>query len=241
MIGLITGSSLQNGYYEQAEKISKISLTIITALGTVMGPRIAFSYAQNNIELLKKYMYMSYRFVWFLSMPCMFGLMAIASNFVPWFLGDEYIPVVPLVSVMSALIVIIGLSNTTGVQYLIPTNQQKKFTLTVVSGAITNFVFNLIFIVKFGALGASIATLIAEFVVTMTQFICIRKQLDVKFIFSMSLKYLFAGLIMGICVFLVGIKLPPTIVNTIFLILVGAVVYIMILLIFRDSIIVELG
>lgn len=40
MIGVITGSSFENGYYEQAIKISKMLLAVVTALGTVMVPRI---------------------------------------------------------------------------------------------------------------------------------------------------------------------------------------------------------
>ena len=34
---------------------------------------------------------------------------------------------------------IIGLNNVTGAQYLVPTNQQKKYTISVVGGAIVNF------------------------------------------------------------------------------------------------------
>ena len=44
MIGVMTGSPLENGYYEQAEKVVKLSLTIVTSLGTVMLPRIAYAY-----------------------------------------------------------------------------------------------------------------------------------------------------------------------------------------------------
>ena len=40
MIGLITESSFENGYYEQAIKIAKMLLAIVTALGVVMIPRI---------------------------------------------------------------------------------------------------------------------------------------------------------------------------------------------------------
>ena len=38
MIGLITKNSFENGYYEQAIKIARMVLTIVTSLGTVMIP-----------------------------------------------------------------------------------------------------------------------------------------------------------------------------------------------------------
>lgn len=40
MIGVITQNAYENGYYEQALKIAKLVLTIVTSLGTVMIPRI---------------------------------------------------------------------------------------------------------------------------------------------------------------------------------------------------------
>ena len=40
MIGVITQDAFENGCYEQAIKISKMLLTAVAALGTVMIPRI---------------------------------------------------------------------------------------------------------------------------------------------------------------------------------------------------------
>lgn len=45
MIGLITRDSFQNGYYEQAIKMSRMALMLVTSLGTVMIPRIGHHYS----------------------------------------------------------------------------------------------------------------------------------------------------------------------------------------------------
>lgn len=42
MIGWITGSEFQNGYYEQAYKIEQILLVFVTTVGTVTFPRMAY-------------------------------------------------------------------------------------------------------------------------------------------------------------------------------------------------------
>ena len=47
MLGAL-GSITQLGYYENAEKVMNIPAAIIAALGTVMLPRIANLYAENN-------------------------------------------------------------------------------------------------------------------------------------------------------------------------------------------------
>ena len=82
--------------------------------------------------------------------------------------------------VISPIIVFIGLSNVTGTQYLLPTKQQSKYTFSVVIGALVNFILNIILIKKYASIGASIATVIAEFCVTLTQFILIRNSIKFK-------------------------------------------------------------
>lgn len=49
MLGLFTQTKIENGYYEQATKLSKTALTIVTSLGTVMIPRISYFYEKNKM------------------------------------------------------------------------------------------------------------------------------------------------------------------------------------------------
>ena len=109
----------------------------------------------------------------------MFGIISIATHFVPIFYGPGYNKVIYLISVISPILVLVGLSNVTGTQYLLPTKQQNKYTLSVVVGAVVNFVLNLFLIRTYGAIGASIATVISELAVTITQFIFVRDQDDI--------------------------------------------------------------
>ena len=45
MIGSFIEDKAEVGYYEQAQKIVKLCLTVVTSLGTVMVPRIANTFA----------------------------------------------------------------------------------------------------------------------------------------------------------------------------------------------------
>ena len=131
MIGVITKDAFENGYYEQAFKIAKLTQTIVTALGTVMIPRIGYEFENGNTDEVRRLMYRGYKFVWFLGIPLSLGLICISANLVPWFYGDNYQKVVPLLNILSFFAVIIGISNVTGNQYLIPTKQQNIFTVSV--------------------------------------------------------------------------------------------------------------
>lgn len=235
MIGSITGSPLENGYYEQAEKVVKLSLTIVTSLGTVMMPRIAYSYAHGKIDAIKEDMMRSYRFVWFLTIPMFFGFIAVSSNFVPWFFGPGYEKVVPLMQILSGLVIAIGLSNVTGIQYLLPTNQQNKLTLSVVIGAITNFVLNLLLIPHLQSIGAAIASIIAECVVTGVQFYIVRNVFSIVNIIASMKKYFISGCIMFAAIFTLAFILPPSIIHTFIIIAIGLGCYLGLLSLLKDS------
>lgn len=234
MIGIMTGSPLENGYYEQAEKVVKLSLTIVTSLGTVMLPRIAYAYAHKDFETIKTNMMRSYRFVWFLTMPMFCGFIAISNNFVPWFFGPGYEKVVPLMQILSGLVIAIGLSNVTGIQYLLPTNQQNKLTFTVVCGAIINFVLNLFFIPLYQSIGAAIASLIAEITVTAVQFYIVKNLFSITQILRLSLRYFASGFLMFIVTYLLNYKLIPSVIHTFIIITIGCFLYLGLLFFSND-------
>ena len=72
-----------------------------------------------------------------------FGIISVSSIFVPKFFGEGYGKVAILMNVISPIILFIGLSNVIGTQYLLPTKRQKEFTISVVCGAIINFIINI--------------------------------------------------------------------------------------------------
>lgn len=242
MIGLFAGVGMENGYYEQAQKIVKMCLTIITSLGAVMVPRIAFTYSQKNKKLLEYYMYRSYRFVWLLGIPFMLGLISISDMIVPWFFGAEFMQVIPLLKIFSILFLAIGLNNVTGIQYLIPTRRQNVFTVTVIIGASVNLTMNLFLIPKYLSMGAAVASVTAESLIAIIQFIyliCIEKSFRWSSIFLPSIPYWISGGFMYAVVNMAKTYLEAEIADTLMLILIGALTYIVILLLLKDSLLLD--
>jgi len=238
MIGSLIIDKAEVGYYEQSQKIVKMILTIVTSLGTVMLPRIANKFANGKIEEIKKNILTSFNFVYFLSIPMMFGLIAISKELIPWFLGNNFEKSVCILYVISPIIILIGLSNVIGTQYLLPTKRQKQYTISVIMGAITNLIFNFVFIPKLLSVGAAIGTVIAETVVTGIQFYYIRKEYNIFKVLKMSIKYFASAIIMLVLIMLVN----KFILNTSEVLLrmgldicVGMVIYCVSLIAFKDS------
>lgn len=208
MIGVFGTHIDQVGFYSQGQKIIKIALMIVTSLGTVMLPTMSAYFAKGDqrgiVESVKK----AFRFIYMLSFALLFGLCAVAPRFVPIFFGKGYDPVVRLMMIISPILVIIATSNVIGKQYLLPTKQQNVFTISIVAGAIINFILNLILIHFWDAVGASIATVVAELTVTGVQCWYVRKQLPLRQCLSSGIRYGVFGLIMFLAVRCVGMILP---------------------------------
>lgn len=239
LIGIITGSDAQNGYYESAEKIVRFAMTIITCWGTVMIPRNVHEISNGNYEQVNKNSYKVIHFVWLLGLPMMFGFIAVASNVIPWFLGDGYEPSIILMQVFSALVIFIGMSNVLGMQYLVPFKRDKEFTIAITSGAITNVVLNIPLIFWLDALGATISSVVAEFVVTLIMLIELRKNLSIKEIFKSAIKPLIASIIIFAVIYPLSFYFSPSVLNTFIIVLVGIVIYGIVILILKDKLVFD--
>lgn len=234
MIGVFS-NAYENGYYEQALNLSKTVLTLVTSLGAVMIPRIGYYYNKGEQEEVKTLLYQSYRFVWFLGIPLCFGLMGISGNVVPWFYGDGFMKLTILLPILSLLIPIIGLSNVTGMQYLITTKREHLLTKSVVIGAVVNFLCNLYLIPRWSSIGAVIASVIAETVITTVQFIFVRKEISILKVFLSAWKYLLAGLVMLFVLMIENQIFTPSILHTAYLVVSGVCIYFGMLLILKDE------
>lgn len=239
MLGLILNDMAEVGYYEQSQKIVRILLMITTAAGTVMIPRIANLHAKKKNKELNEKMFKSFSLTAFIGFPMCFGLIGIAENFVPWFFGNEFFPVISLLSIFSLLIIAIGFNTITGPQYLISVGRQKEFTISVVCGAIINFVLNFIFIPIFKSNGAAIASVIAEFSIFFIHVLYLKKTFNFKKIFLSNIKYLIFSLAMFVIIYILGKPLNPTIISTIIQVGVGGIIYFILLLLTKDGILNE--
>lgn len=235
MIGTIILDKAEVGFYEQSQKVVKMLLAIVTSLGTVMLPRMANAFVGSDREKISGYMKRSFNFVFLIAFPIIFGIIAVSDRFVPIFFGNGYERVSLLMKVISPIILIIGLSNVIGIQYLLPTKRQKEFTTSVIVGAVINFIINMLLIHTYGALGASIGTVIAEFFVTLVQFVFVRNDFNIKEITKLSTKYVISAILMFIVCSFVGMLINNNVYSIIVQVLVGIIVYGGCLLLLKDS------
>lgn len=235
MLGIMSNVD-EVGLFDSSEKIIKLVLAVVTAMGVVMLPRISHTYAKGEMKKVKNYLYQSFDFASYLSVPMMFGLAGIANEFTPWFFGPGFSKTGILIGLISPIIVFIAWSNVLGQQYLMPIGKVKGYTVSVCFGAVVNLVFNLVFINQLHSIGTAIATVIAEFAVTVVQLYWVRHDIEIHKLFDSLWKYLLSGLIMFLVTRLIGENFNVGFITTCIQIVVGVCIYIALMFLFKSKI-----
>lgn len=240
MIKYLAPSVSAVGFYDQSERIVKIPLALITALSTVMLPRVSNEFKNKNKELIKQYITTSFRFSLFLAIPLMLGVISISPTLIPWFLGKGYEDVIIIMSCISPIILFNALSSVSGGQYLTATNKTRILTISYFAGAIVDLIINYFLIPKIGAVGAALGTVSAEFIIFLIQIICIKEIINIKNFINSFFKYLSCGLIMFVTSYLVGKELGNNAISTICQIVSGVIVYFSLLFMIKDKFLKEI-
>lgn len=196
MIRWFTDTSVENGYYEQAQKIEQMAATVVTSMSIVTMPRMAYLFSNDSIDRLKDRLQQSIRFILMLSIPMCLGLMSVSDNLIPIYLGKGFEKSAVLLKFFSLLIVVVGLNNAVGKQVLMPVGRQKDYNKSVILGACVNFAMNIILIPRLLSVGAVIASVAAETTILLAFIHYSRDYVSLKWILSASVKYLAAGVTM---------------------------------------------
>lgn len=223
------------GYFSQSEKILKLLITVITALSTVLMPRMANMIKKGEIEDVSRNINKSYQFVLMLSFPMMVGLAIVTEYFVPLFLGDGYNKSIPLMYILIPLIIIMGMASMTGTPVMLAMGQQKKYNSIIVSASVINLILNLLLVKNWGSFGVALATIVAEGYVTACEMYSIRNLIDFNLLVRHFWRYLINAAIMGVPLLLLKSFISGTWFGVIVLAMAGIFIYFIIMTVEKDS------
>lgn len=200
MLGFMT-SDVEVGYYAAATKMKTIVVSAVTALGAVLLPRISNIISEGSKEQFYGILRKSVNFVIIASGSICAFFIIMSRDVIGFLAGEGYFSAIVPMQIISLTIILIALSNITGMQILVPTGRETLTTLSTVYGAIANLIVNALAIPRFGSSGAAIGTVIAEFVVLFVQCIYVRREL--KFLLhGIQYKKIFMATVMA-CIVLV--------------------------------------
>lgn len=217
--------------YEQGQSIIRIVLSIVSAFGVVVMPRISNMIHEDNEEEKKIEIKKCAEFTWFLSSLLMFGMLGVVDIFINWYLPHNYHYVTNVIIYSSPLILISSAENIMGVQILIPHGGEKGYSLSLVVAALINFLLNLIFIPRYGVAAACICSVIAELSALIIQCYYVRRIINLRWLFDSSCFYWIVGIVMFFLLTILKTRIVQTdIVKTILLVIIGGSFYLTICL-----------
>lgn len=208
ILGLFSGMS-EVAFYDNADKISVIPLSIIQSMGTVMLPRMSRVRSEGDSFLARKYFDVTVWFGSILAFGFTFGIIAVSKEFVPLFFGGGFEKCLVLMPLLALIIPSVAWSNAFGVQWLLPAERDRQYLESVVVGAVVNIFLCILLIPAMGSIGAAIATVAAELAVTAMQVSLIHKELPIRKYILEAVPYCVFGILMllgvrGIAGYLTG-------------------------------------
>lgn len=213
------------GFFQNAENIVTLPTFITTAVITVMLPYASNLVARGETDENKQILYNMLKYTSVLNVAMSFGIFAIASDFIPWYLGSAFERSALLVEIMAPIVFFNGFSSILRYQYIIPNEMDNANLISMFAGAGADIIFNLILIPKYGAAGAAVSTVLAYLTTLVLQIMYSKKDICFRDVFLSFAPALLFGVIM-----LVVVKLLSGIgISTVFLVLLelcaGAAVY----------------
>ncbi|MBR3268357.1 MAG: oligosaccharide flippase family protein [Oscillospiraceae bacterium] len=191
MLGFMK-SDTEVGYYNAAVKIKTIMVSIVISLGTVLLPRASYYIQTGKMKEFQSITKKSMNFAVLLATPLMLYFMLFAKSGILFLSGSEYTnSIVPMQLIMPTLL-LIGMSNVTGIQILVPTGREKIVLYSEIAGAVVDLGLNAVLIPRYASSGAAIGTVVAEVVVLAVQTIALRREIAPVFLKIPFVKMLIA-------------------------------------------------
>lgn len=191
MLGFMK-NDVEVGYYTAAVKIKGITVSVVTSLGTVLLPRAAYYIEKGENEKFEILAKKAINFVFLIATPLVIYFIIFAKQGIFFLSGKAFGPSVVPMQLIMFTVLFIGLSNITGIQILVPLGYEKIVLYSEIAGALTDLIINFILIPSLGSSGASIGTLVAEFVVLLVQYFGIKNQVPDLFKTVKYYKIIFA-------------------------------------------------
>lgn len=223
------------GLYNAATKVNKLIISLITALGSVLVPRLAYYIGNNNKEKMNELINKGYNYTFLLSVPAAIGLFVLSDDIILLFSGSEFHASGFTMKILTWIVIVIPFSMMTNLQAFVPMGKEKLILQSTCVGAIINFVCNCICIPRFAENGAAIGTVVAETAVT---FVCLynaNRLMDMKSVFKLYHHYWISACPIFLISFLLKQLELNFVIEMLVIIMVSVVVYAGILVLLKNE------
>lgn len=165
------------GYYTAAVKVKGILVSFVTALSTVLLPRVSYYIEHDMQEKFSQVGRKALNFVMVAAVPLVAYFTVFARESILLLSGEEFVGAVLPMQVIMLTVLFIGLTNVLGIQILVPIGKEKLVFYSVLTGAVVDLVINILCIPSMASAGAALGTVIAELAVLIVQILFLKEYI----------------------------------------------------------------
>ncbi|BAX67772.1 polysaccharide biosynthesis C-terminal domain-containing protein [Latilactobacillus sakei] len=118
------------------------------------------------------------------------NLMINSNEFVPWFFGNQFRPMIKNMYFVSLILVLISYGGVFSGQFALAKGYYKEYSIPYFVGAAVSLPLNIFLVSKYQANGGTLAIIITEFFVCMVRIFVVRKKIDMHYMVKGQLKYI---------------------------------------------------
>lgn len=217
------------GYYSNSVKIIRMIYSLTIALLGAFYPRISLYLKEGRINEANILISQGTKIIIVIAIPAVIGVNLTAKLLVPIFFGKSFLQAITTVQILSPLILVFSIAFFLGHTVLMAHGKEGTILKATVLGAISNFCLNAVLIPRYRQNGAAVASVCAEIIVTVVLLIHSKKGFKLLIDWQFYLSTLFASSIMGVYVYVISLWVHEVSIATIFSILGGVLIYILLL------------
>lgn len=157
------------GLYTAAVKVKGILVAVVNSLGSVLLPRMSFFVERKKKGEFHQLLVLALNAELFMALPLTTYFGIEAKDTLLFLAGREYLRATRTMQIINLAVIPIGLTGVIGVQALTSLDRENQVLVSVLCGALSDFILNLFMIPIWGASGAALATTCAEYIVLLAQ------------------------------------------------------------------------
>jgi len=226
-------SNTDVAFFTRAMTVLMICMSLTSTINNVIMPRLNNHFA-NNKEKYDELLRLTIDVVLMISIPIMFGVIILADDLMLLLGNEAFLPASYALVIMSPIVVLVPVSVWNYHQRMLPNNLEKTGLLIQAVTALISILMNYILIPYWGFIGAAVTHLFIDiFGLVASSIYLFRKDKFRIYILAYN-AYWLAGIIMTTCIYILKSYFSVSWFSLLFYMLTGAVIYLLILLCFKN-------
>ena len=190
-------------YYSNCDKIVRIIITLVTAVGGILLPRLSQYKIAGQLDECTFVVNRVAEILLYLFLPIGIALFILSDDVILFLYGNQYESSIITLRILSLLIYALGFSNLFGTQVLLTFGKEKQLMLCTLFSSIISIGLNLFLIPLWSQNGAAFTSVFVESLVTICTFYFANKIIHITINYKFICKCLCSTLLMIFVIILV--------------------------------------